>query len=336
MTSDFVYAQPVKIFFGQGEFQKLGAVLDELQITRAVLCCGRHFAPEAEKLMAAEGRIVAVFGQVEQNPQLSGIEESTRLCRVYAADGVIGIGGGSSLDTAKFAAAVAPNPGQAIDYYEGRRTFCAENRLPVVAVPGEACAFTLDSLVRINADDRLEELCRRVGLSGTEKKTINNPAFMPAAAIVDPLLSKSVPPRTTMNTGLDAMAHALEGYWSKNHQPIPDLMAIEAVRLILENLERAYRDGGDLEARGNMALAALLGGLSFALPKTAASHACSYPLSEDYHRGGLRLHPGQPGAHQRRRPAGGALPPGGPQRHGRAGGADPGPQKAGGSAHPLV
>ena len=93
----------------------------------------------------------------------------------------------------------------------------------------------------------------------------------------------TVPPRTTMNTGLDAMAHALEGYWSKNHQPISDLMAIEAVRLILENLERAYRDGGDKEARRNMAFASLLGGLSFALPKTAACHACSYPLSEDYH-----------------------------------------------------
>ena len=270
MTSEFVYSQPVKIFFGQGEFQKLGAVLDELGITRAVLYCGRHFAPEAERLMAEEGRIVAVFSQVEQNPQLSGIEESTRLCRVYAADGVIGIGGGSSLDTAKFAAAVAPNPGQAIDYYEGNRAFCAGNRLPVVAVP--TTAGTGSEVTQVS-----------VVSHGTEKKTINNPAFMPAAAIVDPLLSKSVPPRTTMNTGLDAMAHALEGYWSRNHQPIPDLMAIEAVRLILENLERAYRDGGDLEARGNMAMAALLGGLSFALPKTAASHACSYPLSEDYH-----------------------------------------------------
>lgn len=270
MTSEFIYAQPVKIFFGQGAFQSLGAVLDELQITRAVLCCGRHFAPEAERLMAAERRIVAVFGEVEQNPQLSGIEESTRLCRVYAADGVIGIGGGSSLDTAKFAAAVAPNPGQALDYYEGRMAFCAENRLPVVAVP--TTAGTGSEVTQVS-----------VVSHGTEKKTINNPAFMPAAAIVDPLLSQSVPPRTTMNTGLDAMAHALEGYWSKNHQPIPDLMAIEAVRLILENLERAWRDGSDLEARGNMAMAALLGGLSFALPKTAASHACSYPLSEDYH-----------------------------------------------------
>ena len=270
MINEFIYAQPVKIFFGQGEFQKLGAVLDELQITRAVLCCGRHFASDASRLMAEEPRIVAVFGEVEQNPQLSGITETTRLCRAYCADGVIGIGGGSSLDTAKFAAAVAPNPGEPIDYYEGKRPLNAQNRLPVVAVP--TTAGTGSEVTQVS-----------VVSHGTEKKTINNPAFMPAAAIVDPLLSASVPPRTTMNTGLDAMAHALEGYWSRNHQPIPDLMAIEAVRLILGNLERAYRDGGDLEARSSMALAALLGGLSFALPKTAASHACSYPLSEDYH-----------------------------------------------------
>ena len=118
---------------------------------------------------------------------------------------------------------------------------------------------------------------------GKEKKTINNPVFMPRAALIDPALTVTVPPRTTMNTGLDAMAHALEGYWSRNHQPISDLMAAEAVRLVLENLETAYKNGSDRTARENMSLAALLGGLSFALPKTAGSHACSYPLSEDYH-----------------------------------------------------
>lgn len=270
MISEFVYAQPVKIFFGQGEFKKLGAVLEEFGVTRAVLCCGRHFAPEAEKLMAEDRRIVAVFSRVEQNPQLSGIEETTRLCREKGADGVIGIGGGSSLDTAKFAAAVAPNEGDALDYYEGRRALVKERRLPVIAVP--TTAGTGSEVTQVS-----------VVSHGTEKKTINNPAFMPAAAIVDPVLTLGVPPRTTMNTGLDAMAHALEGYWSKNHQPIPDLMAVEAVRLILENLEKTWRDGSDLEARTNMSRAALLGGLSFALPKTAASHACSYPLSEDYH-----------------------------------------------------
>ena len=106
---------------------------------------------------------------------------------------------------------------------------------------------------------------------------------MPKAAVVDPLLSSTVPPRTTMNTGLDAMAHALEGYWSINHQPITDIIAKAAVKLVLENLEKAYKDGSDMKARSAMAYAALLGGMSFALPKTAACHACSYPLSEMYH-----------------------------------------------------
>lgn len=269
MARDFVYSQPVKIFFGEGKFASLPAILDELGVSRCVIACGRHFAPEAEKLRAENPAIVGVFGGVEQNPQLSGIEETVRICRETRADAVIGIGGGSSLDTAKFAAAVTLGEGEPLAYYRGERPFPAQ-RLAIIAVP--TTAGTGSEVTQVS-----------VVSHGTEKKTINNPVFMPRAAIVDPVMSSTVPPRTTMNTGLDALAHALEGYWSRNHQPISDLMAIEAVRIILANLETAYRDGSNREARGNMAYAALLGGLSFALPKTAASHACSYPLSEDYH-----------------------------------------------------
>ncbi len=269
MTNDFVYAQPVKIWFGEGQFARLGEVLAELGSTACVIACGRHFAPEAERLMKELPCIKAVFGAVQQNPQLSGIEETVRLVREHGADTVIGIGGGSSLDTAKFAAAIALGEGETLEYFRGTRPF-PEKRLTIVAVP--TTAGTGSEVTQVS-----------VVSCGKEKKTINNPVFMPTAAIVDPLMSSTVPPRTTMNTGLDAMAHALEGYWSRNHQPIPDLMAIEAVRLILNNLEAAWRDGSNLEARANMAYASLLGGLSFALPKTAASHACSYPLSEDYH-----------------------------------------------------
>lgn len=269
MANNFVYSQPVKIFFGEGKFASLGEILAELGVERCVIACGRHFTPEAEKLMAENDAIVGVFGGVEQNPQLSGIEETVRLCREKKADAVIGIGGGSSLDTAKFAAAVTLGEGTPLEYYRGERPF-PDKRLTIIAVP--TTAGTGSEVTQVS-----------VVSHGTEKKTINNPVFMPRAAIVDPVLSSTVPPRTTMNTGLDALAHALEGYWSRNHQPISDLMAIEAVRIILGNLEKAYRDGSDKEARANMAYAALLGGLSFALPKTAASHACSYPLSEDYH-----------------------------------------------------
>lgn len=269
MASEFVYSQPVKIRFGAGKFSELGAVLAECGVESAVVACGRHFAPEAEALRADIPAIKAVFGEVEQNPQLSGIARTAELARECGAQAVIGIGGGSSIDTAKFAAAIAKGGADADEYFYGRVPFPAE-RLVIIAVP--TTAGTGSEVTQVSVVSR-----------GSEKKTINNPVFMPTAAIVDPELMLSVPPRTTMNTGLDAMAHALEGYWSRNHQPICDLMAVESVRTILDNLEKAYRDGSDLEARSAMAYASLLGGLSFALPKTAASHACSYPLSEDYH-----------------------------------------------------
>ena len=240
MVDSFVYSQPVKIYFGAESFKNLGAILEEQGLQRAVLVCGRHFGPEAEAMKDSDPRFVGVFSGVEQNPRLSGVETVTALARETGADCIVGIGGGSSLDTAKFAAAVAPNEGKAIDYYKGDRAFNALSRLAVIAVPTTAGTGSEVTQVSVVSHE-------------TEKKTINNPAFMPRAAIVDPVLSSTVPPRTTMNTGLDAMAHALEGYWSINHQPITDIIAKAAVKLVLDNLEKAYKDGSDMEARSAMA-----------------------------------------------------------------------------------
>lgn len=266
--ADFIYSQPVRIFFGEGEAERLPEILTELGQKRCVLVCGKHFAEKAAEMQRETPQICAVFSGVLPNPQLAGVEETLRLARETEADAVIGIGGGSSIDTAKFAAACACGSESAEHYYKTAQF--PEKRLAVIAVP--TTAGTGSEVTQVSVISR-----------ENEKKTINAPAFMPTAAIVDPTLSYSVPPRTTMNTGLDALSHALEGYWSRNHQPICDLYAAEAVRLILENLEKAYLDGGDHAARRNMSMASLLAGLAFALPKTAASHACSYPLSADYH-----------------------------------------------------
>lgn len=266
--AEFIYSQPVKIYFGVGEFSRLGEILRAESLSRCVIVCGKHFAEHANKLCSDIPEICAVFSEVEPNPQLSGAEAVAALAREHSADAVIGIGGGSSIDTAKFAAACAPGA-ETAEYYYSTAAF-PEKHLPVIAIP--TTAGTGSEVTQVSVISR-----------GSEKKTINNPVFMPKIAVVDPTLTYSVPPRTTMNTGLDALAHALEGYWSVNHQPVCDLYAVEAVRLILENLEEAYKDGKNEAARRGMSLASLLAGLAFAQPKTAASHACSYPLSADYH-----------------------------------------------------
>ena len=269
MVTDFLYRQPVEITFGWGKIRELPRLLQGLGADRCLVVCDAFLRSRVDKLREEIPEIVAVFSDVEENPQLSGVAEAVRLIRTHGVNAVVGMGGGSTMDTAKFAAAMAPGDGDALAYFRGIRPFPAE-RLPMIAVP--TTAGTGSEVTQVS-----------VISCGKEKRTINNPVFMPRAALIDPELTVTVPPRTTMNTGLDALAHALEGYWSRNHQPISDLMAVEAVRLVLGNLEAAWRNGSDRTARENMALAALLGGLSFALPKTAACHACSYPLSEDYH-----------------------------------------------------
>ena len=269
MDKAFLYGQPVKIRFGEGSFDALPEVIRECHATKAVLVCNDYFRPTAEAFQKAHPEIVSIFSDVEPNPQLSGAASTAALARACSADAVIGVGGGSVIDTAKFAAAIAPGKAEPLSYYHGETPF-PEHPLTIIAVP--TTAGTGSEVTQVS-----------VISNGEEKRTINHPVFMPKAAVVDPCLTLTVPLYTTLITGLDAMAHALEGFWSKNHQPITDLFAAEAVRLVLENLENAYRNGRDLTARSNMSFAALLGGLSFALPKTAGCHACSYPLSERYH-----------------------------------------------------
>ena len=268
MVPDFVYDEPVRVYFGAGRLASLSAVLADLGLHTCVIVCGPHFEAQARALAASCPEVKGIWAGVEPNPQLSGVCESARLARERGAEAVVGVGGGSAIDTAKFAAAAALGDLPPADYYGGAAF--PRQRLAVVAVPTTAGTGSEVTQVSVVSD-------------GGEKKTINNPAFMPRAAIVDSSLMLSVPPRTTMMTGLDALSHALEGYWSIHHQPITDLYSAEAVRVILNNLQAAFENGGNAEARSNMAYAALAAGMAFAQSKTAGCHACSYPLSMNWH-----------------------------------------------------
>ena len=264
----FTFSQPVRLYFGAGRLAELSGILKELGVSRAILVCDPFLRARAEALRETCPEIQGIYSEIEPNPQLRGAAHAAALARETNADAIIGMGGGSTMDTAKFASAAACSAISPEECYE--KVLFPKDHLKVIAVPTTAGTGSEVTQVSVMSRD-------------AEKKTMNDPVFMPAAALVDPELMLTVPPRTTMMTGLDALSHAIEGFWSLNHQPICDLYAEEAIRLILQNLERSFRDGSDLEARSAMAYAATLGGLAFALPKTAGCHACSYPLSQDYH-----------------------------------------------------
>ncbi len=267
MINNFVYEQPVKIHFGFGKLAELGGILDEIESKSCVLVCDKFFAEKGKELLEKNDKIKAVFSEVEPNPLLSGVEATVKLVKEVKADTLIALGGGSSIDTAKFSAACAYSEIAPAEHF--KNPAFPKKVAKIVAIP--TTAGTGSEVTKVSVISH-----------GAEKKSIHNPAFMPTVAIVDPELTMTVPAKSTMMTGLDAFTHAIEAYWSINHQPITDALATESIRLILGNLEKSFTDG-DKESRTNMAYASLLAGLAFSIPKTAACHACSYPLSADYH-----------------------------------------------------
>lgn len=217
------------------------------------------------------GPSAILFAEVEPNPTVGTVDKLAETIRGHLGDVVVALGGGSSLDCAKAACSVAIQGGPARKYHsEG--VALDSRHLPLIAVP--TTAGTGSEVTPIAVLDDPEK-----GI----KAPIAHDNFYPKLAIVDPELTLTVPRHITAITGLDALSHGIEGYWSKNHQPICDLMALESVRLVFRHLSAALANGSDIKARTGMSLAALLGGLGFQLPKNAAVHACSFPLSNKYH-----------------------------------------------------
>ena len=258
---------PVDVRFGCGKLSELSALLESIGSNCMVLVCDRFFDAFGKELQAKTPAIAAVFSDVEPNPQLSGVEEVVRLMKAHGATAVAAVGGGSAIDTAKFAAACAFSDHTPAEHFEGYPFPARTAR--IIAIP--TTAGTGSEVTGVSVISR-----------GDEKKTTHHPAFYPTACIVDPELTFTVPPKTTLMTGLDAFTHAIEAFWSIHHSPITDLYAIEALKAIVENLEPAFRDGSK-DARVAMSYGSLLAGLAFSNAKTAGCHACSYPLSSYHH-----------------------------------------------------
>ncbi|MDR1384524.1 MAG: iron-containing alcohol dehydrogenase [Planctomycetaceae bacterium] len=214
----------------------------------------------------------AVFDKVRPNPTVANVDELTRLLRENNAETVLAIGGGSSMDTAKAAANLAVTTDASIRAYHSEGKTFSQKPIPVVTIP--TTAGTGSEVTPIAVLDDEEKIF---------KSPMSSPSFYPVCAVVDPALTFSLPIHVTAATVLDALSHAIEGYWSKQHQPICDTLAKEAARIIFAHLPEVYDNPKSAAGRKALSYAALTAGIAFHLPKNAMIHACSFPLSNRLH-----------------------------------------------------
>jgi alcohol dehydrogenase class IV len=268
------YQQPVDIYFGNHQIEKLGDFLATLDLSDGILVCDRLFVDNGlSKLVLeyAQGRLATVFSDIVPNPTIQNIDDCARMMREQGSKFAVALGGGSALDCAKAACSLARTEHSIREYLFGGKSF-TKDRLPLIAVPTTSGTGSEVTMVAVISDP-----------DQNRKLPLASENFYPNYAIIDPTLTISVPPSVTASTGIDVLAHALEGFWSRNHQPICDATALHAARLVFEYLLPAYHDGKNLLAREKMSEASIMAGLAFGQPKTTGSHACSFTLTGRFH-----------------------------------------------------
>lgn len=271
---EWKYSQPVDIIFGSNKIVSLYDILNELNLKNGLLVSDPVFIENglADKVIQySKGLLIDVFSDITPNPTVQSVDSCAGAIRSKNIEFLIALGGGSSLDCAKASASVCLTPYSIIDYHSGIRRLGSDH-IPLIAIPTTSGTGSEVTPVVVLSDPQ----------RGVKAPLVCN-NFFPKLAIIDPTLTLTVPPKVTASTGMDVLSHALEGFWSKNHQPICDAMALHAARLVFEYLGEAYTTGSNLIAREKMCEASVIAGLAFGPPKTAGSHACSFPLTNIYH-----------------------------------------------------
>lgn len=213
---------------------------------------------------------VVLFSQVEVDPPIAVIEKAIIFAKQKGIDGVIGLGGGSSLDTAKLIAALTYSEQTINDVFGIDKLL--HSRLPLIQIPTTAGTGSEVTPISIVTTD--ESL----------KMGIVSPVLLPDIALLDATLTVGLPAHITAATGIDAMVHAIEAYTSRIKKNIySDMLAIQALKLMSNNIQTAVHQGHDLKARSNMMLGATLAGQAFANAPVAGVHALAYPLGGQYH-----------------------------------------------------
>ncbi len=269
---------PTTVFFGVGRINELPAALASTGIRNPLFVTDPGLAKlpvVASTLAILDAAKVpyGVFSDVKPNPVESNLTAGIEVFNTGGHDGVIAFGGGSALDLGKLIAFQAGQSRPVWDFEDIGDWWTradADKIVPIVAVPTTAGTGS------------------EVGRAGVitheashTKKVIFHPKMMPAIVIADPELTAGMPPFITAGTGMDALAHCLEAYCAPGYHPMADGIAVEGVRLVLENLPKAFHDGSDLIARANMMSAAAMGATAFQ-KGLGAIHSLSHPIGALY------------------------------------------------------
>lgn len=272
----FVFNTTAQIIFRPGAAAAMGALAKHRLGERILFVTDPGLrklglCDPALQSLAASGVETTIFDRVEADPSLATVLAATEEARAKNVTGVVGFGGGSSLDVAKLVALLCGS-GEDIDAAWGVGN-AKGPRLPLVLVPttaGTGSEVTPVSIITVGDD---------------EKRGVSSPIILPDVAILDADLTLGLPPHITAATGIDAMVHAIEAYTSRNanNNPLSRILARQALQLLGANIEKAVFNGTDREARGAMLLGSMLAGQAFANSPVAAVHALAYPIGGIFH-----------------------------------------------------
>ncbi|HEY3324923.1 MAG TPA: iron-containing alcohol dehydrogenase [Planctomycetota bacterium] len=262
-----------RIVFGRGKFQSVGEIAAGFGHSALVVTTASHGGVQsvferAQKLLSEKGIACAQFS-VKGEPTANEVDAGVAAAKASRCDLLIGLGGGSAIDAAKAIAGLLGNGGVALDYMEvvGRGQKITQPALPWIAVPTTAGTGA--------------EATRNAVIGCPEKSfkaSIRSEQLLPKVALIDPELALTLPPAITASCGMDAMTQLIESYTSTGANPVTDALALQGLRLAARSLKRAWRDGSDYEAREDMALAALLSGITLANAGLGAVHGFAAPL----------------------------------------------------------
>ena len=267
----FVFNTASSLHFGAGKIAELGEMARTQMGERVMLISDPGLSKlgivgRVAEILEKAGISVSVFADVQADPPESVIEAAVAAAKELDVQGIVGLGGGSSLDVAKLVAVLALGQETLVGMFGVGNT--KGPRLPLILVPttsGTGSEVTMVSIVTTGK---------------SEKMGVVSPVILPDVALLDPELTYGLPPHITAATGIDAMVHAIEAYASvsPNNNPMSRNLACEALRLMGRAIERAVHEGSDKDARGDMLLGSMMAGQAFANSPVAAVHALAYPI----------------------------------------------------------